>query len=345
MKIFNSKSTLQELLRLKHILKKTKQTKMSNPGMKMNTIGRIFLFIISSFIIVGIIQLIGTLIIGIDITVLAYKETSKEKLILSCFILSGTFLVIWLFMKYVDKEQFISLGFQTKNRWKDFITGIMLGFMIMMIGYFLLILFKEILFIKVNFDFKELLISIAIFSIVAIVEETLFRGYILKNLMSSFNKYVALFITSILFSLAHGFNPNIDVFSLFNLFIAGMLLGLSYIYTKNLWFAIAMHFSWNLFQTLFGFKVSGQESYSIIEFKINEGNLLNGGDFGFEGSYLSIIAQLLTIIGIIIYFNRKKTMSKLISILGKSSPSFLKNEIEIKRNRKQYKKNYEINNT
>jgi hypothetical protein len=35
-----------------------------------------------------------------------------------------------------------------------------------------------------------------------------------------------------------------------------------------------MHLSWNLFQTLFGFNVSGKDTYSIIEFNITEENLL-----------------------------------------------------------------------
>lgn len=280
---------------------------MNNIGMKMNTIGRVFLFIISYFIIVGIFQYIGSLIAGVDFTNLEYEQNSTEQLIISVFDLAGTFLIIWLFMKFVDKEDFIELGFQTKNRLKEFITGIIIGLIIMLIGYFILIYFEEIFFIKVNFDFNELIKSILLFTIVAIVEETLCRGYILKNIMSSFNKYIALISSSILFSLMHAFNPNVDLFSLFALFLAGIVLGLSYIYTKNLWFPIAMHLSWNLFQTLVGFNVSGQDTYSIIEFKINESNLINGGLFGFEGSYLSIIAEIITIIGIGIYYSRKKT--------------------------------------
>jgi len=82
---------------------------------------------------------------------------------------------------------------------------------------------------------------------------------------------------------------------------------LPYIYTKNLWFSIALHLSWNLFQALFGFNVSGHENYSLIEFEMtNQPNLLNGGPFGFEGSYLAIIAQVMTIIAIWFHFNRKK---------------------------------------
>lgn len=280
---------------------------MKDIGMKMNTTGRIFLFMISYFIIVGIFQYFGTLIAGTELGNLEYVETSTEQLIISFFNLIGTFFIIWIFMKFVDKEQFIELGFQTKNRLKDFIIGSIIGLIIMTIGYFLLIYFKEIFFLKVNFKLEELIKSILLFTIVAIVEETLFRGYILKNLMSSFNKYTALILSSILFSIMHGVNPNISLFSLFDLFLVGIVLGLSYIYTKNLWFPIAIHLSWNLFQTLLGFNVSGQDTYSIIEFKTNESNLINGGAFGFEGSYLSIIAEILTIIGIGIYYNRKKT--------------------------------------
>jgi len=90
------------------------------------------------------------------------------------------------------------------------------------------------------------------------------------------------------------------------LFLAGIVLGISYIHTKNLWFPIAMHLSWNLFQAIFGFNVSGQKTYSLIEFSITENNIINGGDFGFEGSILSVIAMLVTIVGIEIYYRRKK---------------------------------------
>lgn len=268
---------------------------------------RVLLLILPYIFIVGIFQFIGGLIAGVDMTNLESEKDSIQSLIISLFDLSGTFFVLWLFMKFIDKEHFIILGFQTKNRFKDFITGFIIGMIIMMTGYILLIYFDEIYFVRIIFNVKELFISILIFTIVAIVEETLIRGYVLRNLMISFNKYVALIISSILFALMHSFNPNIGLFSILNLFLAGIVLGLSYIYTKNLWFPIAVHLSWNLFQTLFGFNVSGQAAYSIIEFKMNEENIVNGGSFGFEGSYLAIITQIITILGIAIYYNRKKT--------------------------------------
>ncbi len=271
---------------------------------------RVLLLILPYLFIVGLFQFIGALLSGVDLSNIDAERTSIQQLILSLFNLIGTFIVLWLFMKHLDKEKFINLGLQLKNRIEDFIIGIVIGFVIMTIGYLLLQSLDEITFQNVNFNPKEILISVLLFCIVAIVEETLMRGYILRNLMISFNKYVALLISSLLFSLMHGFNPNVDLFALANIFLAGILLGLSYIHTKNLWFPIGLHLSWNLFQTLFGFNVSGQDSYSLIEISIADKNILNGGDFGFEGSILSVISMVITIMLIEVYY-RSKTKHKL----------------------------------
>lgn len=267
---------------------------------------RILLLIVPYILIVGIFEYIGTLIAKADIGNVNSQKTSEQHMIVSFFSLLGTLLVIWLFMKYLDKEHFMKVGFDTKNRLNEFLVGIVIGAFIMTAGYLLLQFLGEINFERVIFDFKEIIISIFLFIIVAVMEELLMRGYILKNLMISYNKYVALIVSSVLFSLMHGFNPNIDLFALTNIFLAGILLGISYIHTKNLWFPIALHLSWNLFQTILGFNVSGQKTYSLIEFGITENNLLNGGEFGFEGSILSLIAMLITIVGIEIYYRRQK---------------------------------------
>ena len=173
-------------------------------------------------------------------------------------------------------------------------------------GLLILISLNQVQFVKFNVSVIDITLAILVYIFVAFTEEALFRGYILRNFMGSFNNYVALIASSVLFAVAHGFNPNMDWFSYLNLFLAGILLGATYIYTKNLWFPIALHFSWNFFQTLFGFNVSGQQFYSLIEFKITDKNIINGGDFGFEGSIFSIAAQVLLIASIFVYYERIK---------------------------------------
>ncbi|WP_445737406.1 lysostaphin resistance A-like protein [Mariniflexile sp.] len=267
---------------------------------------RILILIISYFLVVGFFQLIGMLIAGVDYRHLETKKTSEQHLIITFFGFIGTFLLIWFLMKFIDKEKFINLGFQITNRIKDISFGIILGCLIMGVGLLTLLEFNEVQLLNTNFSIKEILLAILVYTMVAITEEVLFRGYILRNFMEFFNKFISLLASSLLFAIAHSANPNIDWFSFLDLFLAGILLGISYIYTKNLWFPIALHFSWNLFQTLFGFNVSGQDFYSLIEFKITDKNLLNGGDFGFEGSIFSVIVQVLLIVAIWFYYERIK---------------------------------------
>jgi len=266
---------------------------------------RVLLLVIPYFFIVSIFQFTGAFIADVDILSESHINTSSQELIISIFNLMGHFVLLWIFMKYVDKESLINLGFQIRNRLKDFYLGFLVGFIVMILGFFVLWIFDQVNIEGTNFNLSELFISIAVFAIVAIVEEVLFRGYVLRNFMLSMNKYLALFISAVLFAIMHGANPNISAFALFQLFLAGWFLGLSYIYTKNLWFPIALHFSWNLIQSLIGFNVSGQDFYSIIELKITEVNIWNGGRFGFETSVLSTIAQLVFIIWIYFYFRKE----------------------------------------
>ena len=213
--------------------------------------------------------------------------------IIQYFDLIGVLLLLWILMRFVDKEPFINLGFSLKGKVNDIILGMTLGLLLMAVGYIILILLGEIKFIEFNYDLKNIILLFLLFIAVSIAEETYVRGYVLKNLLQSFNPIISLIISSAIFSLLHFFNPNVNYIALTELFIAGILLGISYVYTKNLWFPIALHLSWNFFQVMFGFNVSGMDTYSLIEFEIIENNNINGGDFGFEGSYLSILFSLI----------------------------------------------------
>ncbi|MBA4320283.1 MAG: CPBP family intramembrane metalloprotease [Flavobacterium sp.] len=277
---------------------------MENINSQINGWIRILSFILPYIFVAGAFQFIGAMILDVNIADINSIKTTFQDFILNFFGLIGLLLVLWLFMKYVDNEKFINLGFHLKNKSKHFYLGVFLGFFIMGFAYLLLSQIDEIKYVKTIFKIKEILLSLGLFIIVAINEEVLMRGYVLRNLMYSFNKYIALIFSSFLFSLMHGLNPNMDWFSYLNLFLAGILLGSTYIFTKNLWFPIALHFSWNFFQSLFGFKVSGQDYYSLIEFKIVNPNIINGGLFGFEGSIFCIVIQLILITSILIYYNK-----------------------------------------
>ncbi|WP_304517388.1 CPBP family intramembrane glutamic endopeptidase [Cecembia rubra] len=267
---------------------------------------RVLILVIPYIFVVVFFQFFGALLVGIDYTEEVYKEHSYQDFVILVFGNAGTFLILWIFMKYVDKESFVKLGFQVKGRWNDFVLGFLVGMVIMMMGFLILILSKDIAFEKIHMDEQEMAILFALFILVSVGEEVLIRGYVLKNFMLSFNKYFALIVSSLLFSIMHGFNPHFDFIAFVNLFLAGLVLGISYIYSKNLWFPIGMHLSWNFFQSILGFNVSGMDKYSLLVISMDEPNRINGGLFGLEGSYFVTFASIISIFLLANFFSKKE---------------------------------------
>lgn len=259
-----------------------------------------------SFFLIFIPEILGTavlLIFQYDLSKMSSARIDLNTMIvLEYSMIIFMAILLWLFMKFIDKQPFVQIGLQTKGRLKEFNYGILLGFIIMTTAFLFLLSINEIVFNNFSFSLDKVLLSVILFVGVSVFEEVVFRGYLLKNLLESFNPFVALFISSIFFSLIHGSNPNVTTLGLCNIFFAGFFLGASYVFTKNLWFPIGLHFSWNFFQAMFGFKVSGLDSYSIIEFTIPENNILNGGEFGFESSILSLLIILFSTILIWKYY-------------------------------------------
>lgn len=196
-------------------------------------------------------------------------------------------LFTWLMRRFVDRKSFKSLGFN----WKGYTNEAGLGFFgaIAMLGVGSLILVASgyISFISATFNISPLILEVAIMVVVAFVEELLFRGYLLNNLLQSMNKWLALAISSVLFALFHEANPEVTIFAIINILLAGILIGLNYIFTKNLWFGICFHFAWNYFQgPVLGYDVSGLKLTSVVQQTITGPEVWTGGPFGFEGSLL-----------------------------------------------------------
>lgn len=197
------------------------------------------------------------LIAGLELGISIEKASPSQRIIIVFFDAFSIFCVLWVLLKFIDKESFYEIGLKIKHRLKDIVIGLLIGLIIMSLGLSFLIFTNEIEFQSLNFNFKSLVYVLLLYTLVSFKEEVLVRGYFLKNLMYSFGKPIALVVSAILFSIMHGQNPAFDYLAFINLFLAGVMLGLPYIFNKNLWFPIALHFSWNFFQSLFGFKVSG----------------------------------------------------------------------------------------
>jgi hypothetical protein len=217
---------------------------------------------------------------------------------------------VFLFRKFFDRKSFASLGFSTKGHGHEMISGFFLAPALIGMGLIFLYITNHLEWDYNGFNPQTFFIDGGTLLILAFSEELLFRGYVLNNLMESFNKWAALIISAVLFALFHLGNPGISTIPFVSIFLAGILFGINYVYTKNLWFPILLHFGWNLFQgPLYGFKVSGVHFSSLLQTDLKGDISITGGDFGFEGSFVAAALLLITVLGFYL-FNEKKFRAK-----------------------------------
>jgi len=217
-----------------------------------------------------------------------------------------SFLALWLFRTLVDRQTVASLGFGFSKHGAHAGTGFFMGILLVCTGTLVLSFTHHLEWTGSVFDPNDLFISLGLMVIVALYEEAIFRGYILNNLMDSMNKWGALLLSALAFALAHSGNPGASVLSIVNIFIAGLLLGINYIYTKNLWFGILLHFSWNFFQgPILGYEVSGVHLQSLFQHDIKGSPLLTGGAFGLEGSVIALVLYLLAVAALVMVYEKK----------------------------------------
>ncbi|HEX4958823.1 MAG TPA: CPBP family intramembrane glutamic endopeptidase [Lacibacter sp.] len=200
------------------------------------------------------------------------------------------FILVFFFRRFMDKGRIKGLGLQWKGFTREgsigLVTGMLLSFIVAVVLWLMQLLQWYIDEISITGLFSSLLLMIA----VALVEELVFRGYVLQNLMQSIPHTGALLLSAILFAILHSLNPDFNLTAFFNILLAGLLLGINYIFTRNLWFGILLHFSWNFVQgPVLGFKVSGLELPSLLQQNLRGSILLTGGEFGLEASWLTTI--------------------------------------------------------
>lgn len=267
----------------------------------------IFAFVALMILLSSVFYILLTLIVA-NLPVLKENGMIINILDRSCMLI-GVCISSFVLMRYWEHTPFSDLGLAVKGRAKDILWGTLVAAILYIAGFGISLLLGVIEVTGMHFDAESLCLSWILMLLVAVSEEIAMRGFVLGRLLNAgVGRYWALFISSLLFSLMHLFNPNFTFLPFLNILLAGCLLGASYIYTRNLWFPIALHLFWNWIQgPLLGYQVSGGNfGDTLLTLHLPEENIINGGAFGFEGS---IICTVLIIIGtalIIKYYNRKE---------------------------------------
>ena len=212
-------------------------------------------------------------------------------------------LLLFIFwVKVIEKNSLSTLGFVKRNWLKYLGWGILLSLLQMGmialvyqvggIGTFELneLSLEPILFILGLFPFWLLQGG---------TEEVATRGWLLTRIAARSNLPLAIAISSSLFGILHMGNAGVTFLSVLNIILDGVLAGLLFIYTDSIWLVVAQHGTWNYVQgNLLGFQVSGTGAdASIFSFTMGSGpDWLTGGAFGAEGSIITTLVLLLSVL-------------------------------------------------
>ena len=214
-------------------------------------------------------------------------------------------IILFLFIfwvKVIEKNALSSLGFVKRNWLKYLVWGIMISlvqmgvialvYQVSGIGSFELneLSLEPILFILGLFPFWLLQGG---------TEEVATRGWLLTRIAARTNLPLAIAISSSLFGILHMGNAGVTFLSVLNIVLDGVLAGLLLVYTDSIWLVVAQHGTWNYVQgNLLGFQVSGTGAdASIFSFTMGSGpDWLTGGAFGAEGSIITTLVLLVSLV-------------------------------------------------
>jgi membrane protease YdiL (CAAX protease family) len=230
--------------------------------------------------------------------------------------LSGSILSVWLAVRFLDRRPFRDLGFRLdRGWWLDLLFGLALGTLLMTTIF---LVESGLGWISVAGTFEttgtgapfalSILLPVTVSVCAGFSEETLYRGYQLRNAAEGLNHpafgprgaiLVAWASSSVFFGVLHAGNPNATALSTFNITLAGLMLGFGYVLSGQLAIPIGLHVTWNFFQgAVYGLPVSGFETFgaSFLSTEQAGPELWTGGSFGPEGGLISPAAMLLGVL-------------------------------------------------
>ena len=271
--------------------------------------------IIIGLLVCGVIVSVGQLLVGKLLNLTALDKDFKN--LITGLVVAVLAIVSYTYLfKFYEKREITE--FSKNGVLKSLILGIILGVVLQSLTILVIYLKGSYSIISIN-PILFLVPPLTMAFTSSIFEETLMRGIIFRITEEKLGSYFALIITAVLFGAMHLANPNSSLIAAIGLAIqAGLLLASAYIYSRNLWFPIAIHFAWNFTQSaIFGANVSGNTiSKTLITSKIEGAEWFTGGQFGPEGS---IQATVFCLIATIILLTLSHKEGKIIEPYWKKS--------------------------
>jgi membrane protease YdiL (CAAX protease family) len=237
------------------------------------------------------------------------RYTIIPVIIAACILIS--YIVIY---RYFEKRKITELS--TNRIGKYLVAGLFLGLILPSLAIFVAYLRGEYIVLSISnltdIFLRDLTVSIAFGILTAILEEILFRGILFRLIEEKLGSYIALVISSVIFGFLHLLNDSSALFAAVAISIISIILTAAYMYTRNLWFPVAIHFALNFAQgDIFGTPVSGEPaSTSIIVSQLEGSKWFTGGTWGIEATIQIVIFSLIAGIILLVLSRRKGNIMK-----------------------------------
>lgn len=205
-----------------------------------------------------------------------------------------------LYCLFVENRSITSMGFYGSFI-KSLLLGIVVGFVLMVI-----ILLIQVLFGVASIKYAGtlpihfMIIVFLSYFIQSSGEEILCRGYFMNSLGAKYPWFIAVIVNSVVFGLLHISNSGATPIAIINTMLAGICFSVVAV-RFNLWVSCMFHTIWN-FSQWYVFANTNNGTIATI-FHVTYGNgsaLLNGGEYGIEGSVITTIIYVIAIVLILL---------------------------------------------
>ena len=231
--------------------------------------------------------------------------------IISIIFVLTSYIVLY---RYYERRRITELS--TRNIGKYLLLGLLLGLLIPSLSILVAYLRGEYIILSISdltiIFLRDLIISIGFGIATAVFEEIFCRGILFRLVEEKLGSYLALIINSLIFGFLHLMNGNSSFFAGFAISIVGVLITATYMYTRNLWLPIAIHFALNFAQgNIFGTPVSGEPaSTSIIVSQLEGSKWFTGDVWGIEATVQIMVFSLIAGIVLLVLSSKKGNIIK-----------------------------------
>jgi uncharacterized protein len=214
------------------------------------------------------------------------------------FYIAGAVLLLFLWIKVVEKRPFRSIGLRGDRLFIKYIKGMAWGLLLVSVFPVAMLVTGYGKFELQKFDSHLIWIIVLMFlaSIVrGAAEEFIVRGWIFPLISVRTRTWIGLLTSSLLFGAIHLLNPGITVLSFLDVVIYAVFAALYVLKEGDIWGISGFHAIWNWAELcVFGFAMSGKTltGYSMFKPTLTGHEMLNGGEFGLEGSIITVLVLL-----------------------------------------------------